>query len=219
MLGHCGGARRPLRPPPGTPSTRPVHAENQGRQPGRRARRRRDDAHHLAPHPRQVHPAVPRHRARILRPWRREPRCDRRPGDGGGRRGHQAPRGRRQMRHHHARRGPGGGVRAEADVALAQRHHPQHPRRGDLSRADHLPQCAAPGAGLDRADHHRPPCLRRPVPRHRLPLSGQGQADGALRGRGRQGHRARGLLRRRARAWPWPCTTSTTRSATSPAPR
>ena len=39
----------------------------------------------------------------------------------------------------------------------------------DLPRADHLQERAAPGAGLDQADRHRPPRLRRPVPRHRLP--------------------------------------------------
>ena len=29
----------------------------------------------------------------------------------------------------------------------------------DLPRADHLQERAAPGARLDQADHHRPPCL------------------------------------------------------------
>ena len=38
----------------------------------------------------------------------------------------------------------------------------------DLPRADHHQQHPAPGAGLDQADRHRPPRLRRPVPRHRL---------------------------------------------------
>ena len=42
----------------------------------------------------------------------------------------------RQVRHDHAGRGPGRGVRAEEDVALAERHHPQHPRRRRLPRAD-----------------------------------------------------------------------------------
>ena len=74
----------------------------------------------------------------------------------------------REVRHHHAGRRPREGVQPEGDVAVAERHHPQHPRRHDLPRADHLQERAAPGAGLDQADHHRPPRLRRPVPRHRL---------------------------------------------------
>ena len=35
----------------------------------------------------------------------------------------------------------------------------------------------APGSGLDQAHRHRPSRLRRPVPRHRLPGPGPGQAD------------------------------------------
>ena len=63
------------------------------------------------------------------------------------------------------------GVRPQADVEVAERHDPQHPRRGDLPPADHLPQRAAAGAGLDQADRRRPPRLRRPVPRDRLRAS------------------------------------------------
>ncbi len=81
----------------------------------------------------------------------------------------------------------------------AERHHPQHPRRRDLPRADHLQERAAPGAGLDQADRRRPPRLRRPVPRHRLPVPRQGQADDEVRRRGRHGDRARGLRRARRR--------------------
>ena len=79
-------------------------------------------------------------------------------------------RGRRrgEMRHHHAGRRPREGIQPQGDVALAQRHDPQHPRRHDLPRADHLQERAAPRAGLDPADHHRPPCLWRPVSRHRF---------------------------------------------------
>ena len=79
------------------------------------------------------------------------------------------------------------------DVAFAERHHPQHPRRRDLPRADHLQERAAAGAGLDQADHHRPPRLWRPVPRHRLQGAGQGQADAEVRRRRRQRDRARGV--------------------------
>ena len=38
----------------------------------------------------------------------------------------------------------------------------------DLPRADRLLERAAPRARLDQADRHRPPRLRRPVPRDRL---------------------------------------------------
>ena len=81
---------------------------------------------------------------------------------------HQAARRRRQVRDDHPGRGAGRGVRPEEDVALAERHDPQHPRRRDLPRADHHQQHPAAGAGLDQADRHRPSRVRRPVPRHRL---------------------------------------------------
>ncbi len=81
----------------------------------------------------------------------------------------------------------------QGDVPLAQRHHPQHPRRRHLPRADHLQERAAAGAGLDQADHHRPPRLRRPVSRHRLQGARQGQALSHLRRRRRPEDRARGV--------------------------
>ncbi len=55
--------------------------------------------------------------------------------------------------------GAGEGIQPQGDVPLAQRHHPQHPGRRHLPRADHLQERAAAGAGLDQADHHRPPRL------------------------------------------------------------
>ena len=131
----------------------------------------------------------------------------------------QARRRRRQMRHHHAGRSAGEGIRPQEDVEVAQRHHPQHPGRHHLPRADHLQERAAPGAGLDEADRHRPPCLWRPVSRHRFPRSRPGQADDRVRRRGRQAHRARGVRFSRRAASRWRCTISTTRSAISPAPR
>src|ERR1700759_2935792 len=48
---------------------------------------------------------------------------------------------------------------------------------GVVSRgAHHLQERAPADPRLDPADHHRPPCVRRPVPRHRLPGARQGQA-------------------------------------------
>ena len=88
----------------------------------------------------------------------------------------QEGRRRRQMRDHHARRSAGEGIQPARNVPLAERHHPQHPRRRDLPRADHLQERAAARARLDQADHHRPPRLRRPVPRHRFQGPRQGQA-------------------------------------------
>ncbi len=77
------------------------HGEDQGEQPRRRARRRRDDAGHLEADPRAADTAVRRRRPGVLRPRHRAPRRDRRPGDR--RRGQrdQAPWRRRQVRHDH----------------------------------------------------------------------------------------------------------------------
>ena len=71
----------------------------------------------------------------------------------------------------------------------------------DVPRTHHLQERAAAGARLDQADHHRPPRLRRPVPRHRLHVSRQGHADHEIRRRGRQGDRTRSVqvARRRRR--------------------
>ncbi len=52
------------------PSTRSTRGEDQGRQPRRRARRRRDDADHLAVDQGQADPPVPRRRPEVLRPRR-----------------------------------------------------------------------------------------------------------------------------------------------------
>ncbi len=73
--------------------------------------------------------------------------------------------------------------------------------------------------GWTRADHHRPSCLWRPIPRDRLQGSGKGQAHHHLHRRRRQEDRARSVRIPRQRAWRLPCTISTTRSAISPAPR
>src|SRR5438128_568477 len=52
---------------------------------------------------------------------------------------------------------------------------------GGVPRTHHLQERAAAGAGLDQADHHRPSRLRRPVSRHRLQVSRQGNADDEIR--------------------------------------
>ena len=129
-----------------------AHGEDQSRQPRRRTRRRRDDPHHLAADQGQADPPLPRRRPRVLRPRRREPRRHQRQGDGRRGRGDQEARRRRQVRHHHPRRGAGEGIQPQEDVEVAERHDPQHPRRRDLPRADHLQERAAPGARLDPAD-------------------------------------------------------------------
>ena len=123
---------------------------------------------------------VPRRRARVLRPRHREPRRHRRPDHGRRGQRHQAPRRRRQVRDDHARRGARRGVRPQGDVPLAQRDDPQHPRRRHLPRADRHLEHPAARARLDEADHHRPPRLRRPVPRHRPRRPRRGHADADL---------------------------------------
>ena len=40
------------------------------------------------------------------------------------------------------------GIQPEADVEVAQRHHPQHSRRHHFPRADHLQERAASGFGI-----------------------------------------------------------------------
>ena len=82
---------------------------------------------------------------------------------------HQEARRRRQVRDDHPGRGARRGVRPQEDVALAQRDHPQHPRRrrssASRSSSRNVPRLVP---GLDQADHRRPPRVRRPVPGHRL---------------------------------------------------
>ncbi len=103
-------------------------------------------------------------------------------------------RGRCEVRHDHARRGTRHRVRAQEDVEEPERHDPQHPRRRDLPRADRDLQHPPPGAGLEQADRHRPPRLRRPVPRHRLRLRRPRHAHYELPAEGwRRGPDLRGL--------------------------
>ena len=87
--------------------------------------------------------------ARLLRPRAAAPRRDRRPGHDRRRRSHQAARGRRQVRHHHAEQGPGRGIRPQEGVEEPQRHHPRRAGRHRLPRADpgeeHAARLCAPG--------------------------------------------------------------------------
>ena len=152
---RCARTRRPPTPSsrgplPATHSWRASDGENQGRQPRRRDRRRRDDTNYLGVDQGPADPALCGYRPPLFRPRRRASGCHRRSGHGRLRRSDQGDRRRRQVRDHHARRGPRRGVRPQEDVALAQRHHPQHPRRHRVPRAHHLPQRAAPGAQAGR---------------------------------------------------------------------
>src|SRR4029453_6736261 len=73
--GGRGATFTSLRPsPPGE-----THGQNHSQEPDRRARRRRDDADHLAVHQGPADPPVPRRRAGLLRPQHPEPRRDRGP--------------------------------------------------------------------------------------------------------------------------------------------
>ncbi len=99
------------------------------------------------------------------------------------------------MRDDHPRRGARQGVRPEGDVPLAQRHDPQHPRRGHLPRADRHLQHPPAGARLDQADRDRPSCVRRSVPRDRPRRPRRGQADAHVHPRRRQRADRAGRLR------------------------
>ncbi len=130
----------------------------------------------------------------------------------------QKSRRRGEVRHHHPRRSAREGIRPEADVEVAQRHDPQHPRRRDFPRADHLQERAKADSGLDEADHHRPPCLWRPVSRHRF--RSRAKASSPSPGSARTGRRSSARCSSsRARASRWRCTISMSRSAISRAPR
>ena len=72
-----------------------------------------------------------------------------------------------------------------------ERHHPQHPRRHHLPRADRLQERAAPRAALGQAGGGRPSRLRRPVPRPGLPFPRRRHDHGELDARGRRRRRSR----------------------------
>src|SRR5215472_11349229 len=91
---------RPAISPP-APKFEDFHGQDQGRQPRRRAGRRRDDAHHLGPDQEEAGPALSGHRPALLRPVHPAPRRDRRQDHGRGRRGDQEIWRGREMRHHH----------------------------------------------------------------------------------------------------------------------
>ena len=194
---HCQSEPATDRAPTGSK----LYGENQGDQPHRRDGRRRDDPDHLEVHQGQADLPLSRHRPDVFRSRHAKARRDARPDHHRCRRGDQEGRRRGEMRHHHAGRSAGEGIQSARDVSLAERHHPQHSRRRHFPRADHLQERAAAGAGLDPADHHRPPRLWRPVSRHRFQGAGQGQALSHLRRRRRQGDQARSVpvsrLRRR----------------------
>ena len=117
----------------------------------------------------------------------REPRRDRRPGHGRRRQRDQEVRRRRQVRHHHARRGAGRGVRPQGDVDGRPTARSATSSAASIFRepiiCKNVPRLVP---GLDQADRHRPPRLRRPVPRHRLRRSRRGHAD-ASRSRRKDG--------------------------------
>ncbi len=87
-------------------------------------------------------------------------------------------------------------VRPEEDVAFAERHDPQHPRRRHLPRAHHHQQHSAAGAELDQADRHRPSRARRPVRGDRLRRAGAWHGDDDLHARRRKASRCSSRSRR-----------------------
>ena len=197
--------------------------QDQGRQPGRRARRRRDDPHHLAVHQGPADPArtsTSTSKYYDLGIEHRDATDDQVTIDAAN-----------AIKQHGVGvkcatitpgRGAGRGVRPEEDVEVAQRHDPQHPRRrrssASRSSSRNIPRLVpgwtkpivigrhahgdqykatdfkVPGAGT-RHDHLHARRRRR-----------------ADRARGRRSSAPTAASR-------WACTTSTTRSATSPARR
>ena len=81
---------------------------------------------------------------------------------------------------------PRQGVQPQADVPVAQRHHPQHPQRHDLPRADRLLERAAARPALGQAGRRRPPRLRRPVQGQRDPLPRRRHGEAHLHARRRR---------------------------------
>jgi hypothetical protein len=80
----------------------------------------------------------------------------------------------------------GQGIQPQADVEVPERDHPQHPRRHDLPRADHLQERAAPDPALGQAGRRRPPRLRRSVPRAGLHVPRRRHDHDQLDARGRR---------------------------------
>ncbi len=144
---------------------------------------------------RETDHSVPRHRPQILRSLHRETRRHRRPGHDRCRQCHQEIRRRREMRDHHATTRCASRSSARPKMLRSpERHHPQHPRRHHLPRADRLQKRAAPGPPLGQADHRGPPRLRRPVPGERISASRAKDAEADLYpGRRRPGDRTRSV--------------------------
>ncbi len=101
-------------------TARGPHVEDQGSEPRRRTRRRRDDPDHLGLHQAEADPALSRHRPEILRPRDRGARPHERPDHRRCGECDQAIRRRREMRDDHARTSAGRGIRPEADVENAR---------------------------------------------------------------------------------------------------
>ena len=128
----------------------------------------------------------------------------------------EAVRRRRQVRDDHARRGAREGVQPQGDVEVPQRDDPQHHRRHDLPRADHLQERAAPRAGLDPADRRRPSRVRRPVQGDRLRRPRRRHADDDVHAdRTAASRSSTRCSTSRAAASRSACTTSTSRSSGS----
>ena len=114
--------------------------------------------------------------------------------------------------------GAGRGIRAQEGLAVAQRHHPWHPRRHRLPQAHHGEEHLARGPQLENAHRHRPPRLRRHLQGVEFVVPRPGQGRACLHSRRRTGESACLCTSSRAPAWSWACTTRTNRSAPSPSP-
>jgi len=119
---------------------------------------------------------------------------------------------RRQMRHHHPRRRPGEGVRAEGKCGSRRTAPIRNILGGVVFRepiiCKNVPRLVP---GWTKADHHRPPRLRRPVPRPPTSnIPARARLSMKFVGGGRHGDRTGGLQIPERRASRWRCTISTT---------
>ena len=145
-------------------------------------------------------PPLRRSQDRVFRP--RAPRARKDEGQDHPRRRQPRKRtGRRsQVRDQHPEQTARRGIQPLRDVEVAERHHPRRPRRHGVPRADPARQHPPDRPQLEKADHHRPPRLRRRLPRDRVPRAGSGESRTRLYGRGRRnfprdGFRLRGVRR------------------------
>ncbi len=64
-----------------------------------------------------------------------------------------------EMRHNYTQSAAGGGVSADGDVEVPQRHHPRYSGRNGVSRPDYGRRDFTRGEELEKTHYHCAPCL------------------------------------------------------------